>query len=126
MAITASARKALADRSLSLLVSSSAAGAEIISNAQLLASATSGTEASSVEKAQYAVYADFLTDEYASLAALIAAVAANGIVASVIGANAASSAVSWNVAANKAVLNFTSGAAADFVVRISLAASIAS
>jgi hypothetical protein len=120
MAITASARKALADRSVSLLVAADGAAAQVISNAQLLAGATD------IDKAQYAVYADFLTASYADLAALIAAVAANGIVASVIGANAASSAVSWNVAANKAVLNFTSGAAADYVVRLSLAASIAS
>lgn len=126
MAITVAARKALAARSLSLQVTSSAGAAETISNAQLQASAVSGTEASAYEKAQRAIYSEFLNASYADSAALIAAVAAKGVTTEVIGANVGSSAVSWNVAANKAVLNFTSAAAGEFVIRISLASSIAS
>jgi hypothetical protein len=126
MAITSSARKALADRSVSLVVASNAGAAETISNAELQASATSGTEASAYEKKQKAIYADFLNASYANLAALRDAVASKGVVTDVVGANVGASLVSWNVAANKAVLNFTSAAAGDFVVRISLASSIAS
>jgi hypothetical protein len=128
MAISASARKALGARSVSIQVTASNGAAQTISNAQLQASAASGTEASAVEKAQKAIYSGFLNKTYDTLADLIADVGVQGVTASVIGANVASSAVSWNLDATpgKAVLNFTSAAGADFSVRISLASSIAS